>query len=423
MLQRQSRLAAPRSATLSQRLAAPTSIRQVGLGPSRILALQRAYGNQAVGRLLAQRRAAAEAERPGQSGVAVQQSDVAIQRKVGFEFQMLASEVELFKKNENLGLNVPLHWNNKQTWRMEKDGYNNIEFVMQPVDDPNVAAARVREIVDVAKKIKSKGTYVQDTGKAYNQTNRIKVNTPDTQGQPQINADISPDNLAGGQLGFDTANDTTTKVYFGAEYSGRWNWSYGQTKTQLVRIERIRSKMATFTAQDVLAQVQAQLGDTVSVADADATTLQAVERLVRSYCILEALIRETSSKSLTKDIPFLPKTNMSSLESEILARMKRGLKASNNYEDEVLDALMLNDKFASVIAALREASGSGKGDEDIWDTEDPERRFLYGVKEPKNVESKRNYSILIEYRRVPVKKVTEWEAFARQATTDLGTLG
>lgn len=114
---------------------------------------------------------------------------------------------------------------------------------------------------------------------------------------------------------------------------------------------------------------------------------------------------------------------MSSLESEILARMKRGLKASNNYEDEVLDALMLNDKFASVIAALREASGSGKGDEDIWDTEDPERRFLYGVKEPKNVESKRNYSILIEYRRVPVKKVTEWEAFARQATTDLGTLG
>ena len=162
--------------------------------------------------------------------------------------------------------------------------------------------------------------------------------------------------------------------------------------------------------------------------DIAAPQLATIRRLTRGYCILEASIRETAPgrHGLTKDMPILPKTNILSIETEIIRLIKAGLAPA--VPDDKRNAVTLRTKFRDVIAALRTASGSGRDETDFYEETDAKggasaSRHVYGVKDHQKPQAASNYILLMEYRRVPILPVGEWVECAMLATTELGYLG
>ena len=394
-----------------------------GFGPGSMLALQRTYGNQAVQRMIAQRQAP-PVVRPGGSGA---QAIPAIQRSVGFEFQMLKSKVKLYQGTKLLEPGESLDWSGNSTWHIEYDGTDkdpvNIEFVLEPVDDPETAESRVNEVHEVAKNVADPGSYKKDKQAEIENTMSIVVEEPDTQGQPQVNVDISPRYLVEGSLGFRIIRGKNEKIenenrkYFGVEYDPH-HWKYSDTKVRLIIISKIQAAMRKISSEEVIRSLQEEF-DAVEISKESVgeEVLQKAEMLVRAYCIVETIITDTVARGLSKDIPLLPKLNLTSLERAIPALLKVGLEEHGGLVGNDADALVLTRKFPRIIEQLQSASGVHKRALPNWDTTE-DKRFLTGVRNPKDVSPEQNYSILFEYRRVPLKAVSEWPAFAKQAAID-----
>lgn len=339
-----------------------------------------------------------------------------VQRAVGFEFQMLNSKVDLQRQGaKGFNSTQKLAWRDEEDWHIERDG-DNIEFVLAPVKDAKAAHTVVSKVAKVGATIGKAGTKA-DGGKS-----RIVVETPDTGGQPQVNADIGLDQFIAGSPGFG-ADDKANKTYFGAE-SKEFSWSYEQTKTMMGRIGLIKAKMATYSRDDLLDHLQLAVDDeNIPVSFARGTELDQVLKLMRAYCVLEASILSTApaSKGLTKDMPMLPKTNIASMEAAMQTLLREGLRqdAQHRVNAEKINGMRLREFFPRIIAELRQASGANREGSDFYETT-RRSRHVYGVKDPKEVNADRGYSLLMEYRRVPVLPVEKWVDFAEKAATALG---
>ncbi|MGY4829197.1 hypothetical protein ACVNIS_11510 [Sphaerotilaceae bacterium SBD11-9] len=346
-----------------------------------------------------------------------------LQRKVGFEFQMLDSEILLRDKGQDTR---KLTWNGLNTWHVEKDG-ENAEFVVKPLTTAGEAQTRVQQVVDLANKVRSKGIYADGT-QAHNKVRVMDVKKVDTQGQPQINTDVRLATFLGGTTGYAAGNMVASARYFGANYP-RFNWSPGRTQGSMDKVEVIKATMRGYSDANVQAALQTGVGATVNLAATEAGKLTKAVELSRAYCVLQASTRETAplERGLTKDMPVLPKMNLLDMEKTIQTLLREGQAAvprvgAGPHPPITLD---IPAAFDPIITALEEASGSGRQNRDVFDANDPDApnsRHVYGVKNPQKVSDRRNHTLLLEYRRVPVLPVNQWVAFAQQAANDFGTL-
>ncbi|HET7867413.1 MAG TPA: hypothetical protein VFL86_23655 [Burkholderiaceae bacterium] len=359
---------------------------------------------------------------PLQAGAA---TGLVLQPKVGFEFQMLTSEVTLANNGKDT---EKVTWNGKNGWHLEKDGVN-AEFVVKAVETPDQAETQVREVLAVANKVARTGTYA-DSNQRGVQPRSMTVKKTDTGAQPQLNTDVSPTNFLGGTTGYTGLNTAGRSTYFGVDLGAPFNWNPAKTKGSMDHTEAIKNQMRTYSDATIQnTHLQAGLGNIVAIANTEPSKLAKATLLARTYCVLEASIRETapSNRGLTKDMPVLPKTNLRDIEREITTLLKDGLATAprNGPDQNAPITFDLDAAFAPILADLQEASGSGRKNFDLFETTGGAvsgSRHVYGVKDAKNVSSRRNYSLLLEYRRIPVLPTGQWVAFARQAATDFGTL-
>jgi hypothetical protein len=364
-------------------------------------------------------------DRMGTSSPVSPGSALPVQRKVGFEFQMLDSDIELKDRNKNVN---KVTWAGKQGWHLEMDG-KNAEFVVKPVETPDQAVRQVAEVAQVADLIKSKGRY-KDTGAADNKARTLDVLEPDTQGQPQVNADVGLDSFLAGTKGYVARDAAASQPYFGVERAA-FKWNPTTTNAMMDRVDAIKTRMRAFSDDDLLDHLQHGIGSTVPVAFAKDGELAKAVKLSRSYCVLEASIRETAptNKGLTKDMPVLPKTNLKDIEKEILALLASGLAGVPRVGAQGGEKLALNlaDAFGEILYELQKASGSERKNPDVFEetgsqSELGESRHVYGVKFAKKVSNQRKHSLLLEYRRIPISHTSEWVNFARKAAGDFGAL-
>lgn len=337
------------------------------------------------------------------------------QRKVGFEFQMLASDVTLYNKNDEV---EKLHWNNEQAWHIVRDGAN-IEFVTKPVDTPEQAKGVVEQISSVAAQVARKVEFKDNPSAANNKARRIKVNTPDTSGQPQVNVDVSLPKFIARTKGY-TPNDARANAkYFGA--TGTFNWTQPQTEAMLGRGDAIRTAMGQFSDTRLLSYLYKATGNKYHVGNANAADRDRVLEALKAYCILQATILETApaNKGLTKDMPVLPKTDLNSLVALLKTRVANALVACNQIDAGKAAQVTIDPAFPDILPVLRASTKSGKTGDDLFEEENGSRH-VYGVKAPKAVD-RRNPNLLMEYRRVPILPVAGWVTFAQDAAQEFGT--
>ncbi len=378
-----------------------------------------------------------------------------VQRKVGFEFQMLQSQVEL--KNNGRDAEILQNWRNNQAgWHIEKDGLN-LEFVTRPMNTLEEGAAVMGEITAVADLVAAtpRGVSVSN-GQPHPKT--IRVLESDTGGQPQVNADISLSNFLDASDSPQIKPDAPHhRDYFAADrprYLWRpdengpaglhdLHWTPKETDKameRLIQIKRFVNDQYKDSASlrrnfGLLFFGENYLSDTFLriIFNNDNGLYDAI----KTYLVLESYIQTTAPLGghLSKDMPLLPKVDLAFLESAITSKVMENLRGAGDFPEkkDYLQALNLRAAFNLSVWMINKhvnlEARSEKKKIDPYTLQDdpfyesienrPNTRVVAGVKQA----GRSPESLLMEYRRVPVLPVGEWEAFVAQAIQDLGDLG
>lgn len=331
----------------------------------------------------------------------------AVQRKVGFEFQMLSSKVGLFASKDaaDQAVNpssetkeckalpaVKFVVDGREWWKGE-----NAEFATtEQYDDAEAAKSKAGEIAAKASEL------IGSTGVKALDDKFLRVWNTDASGQPQVNVDVDFDKV-GREL--DPQNEQTMGAYQSAE--GAFGWKTAETKAFLESRKKIADTIqATYTGKYIFSQAIFDKNKPEITIDSEGVPERIAEfrKALNVWLSTYTTARLPMSTYLNKDVPMLPKVDLNELRDRMVA-------VSASYVKDAIDGWL--QKQANRI--LKD-SGVPQGGDRL----NASNTAFSGTD---TVSTKDRSTAVMEYRRVPVLPVGEWATFAGKAVTDLNGLG
>lgn len=344
-----------------------------------------------------------------------------VQRKIGFEFQMLKSKVGLFDSTEAIDPHVDPSSSKHSSVILNsltgapkfvvdgldwKQGANAEYATTQQYDDPETARAAITAIANHAK------AYVAASGVHAIDGCQLAVWAPDTAAQPQLNVDVSL-----GKIGHEDAHRANKPAqvrddpYLGI--SGMNTWKPGRTDEYLKQRARVKTALdkrwnnADNFRQDLIGHQGNPLLDT-QLGNIPTAAVTALLPLAKAATMSYVSGQLPHSTKLGKDVPILPKVDVSGMVVQM---------------DNLLLSHHVDPDYAVLWGTLEAAANQLIQDSGIADTADRFERDAQGLPTSLTGASAvpvdlAKQTAVMEYRRAKVIPVTAWADFAAQAVTD-----
>jgi hypothetical protein len=364
-------------------------------------------------------------ESPASAGDAA--SEPVAQRFVGMEYQMLRSKIEM----------TDAEGEQPDGWKPIADGDNLEVMTTEFFTDRGRFEHVLTEMADLAGRVA--GASPGETIEAGNKL--IRINEKDDSGQPQVNFDSSLQAFGAQMQGILEAMKGTD--YLGADNPG-FGWEPGKTGEQVDHLVEFFRNAETHLPDD-------EITDAFKPIFKDEPISPPIISSVRSYVLLRYSqhYQDGKDRGLTKDVPFLVKTDSKSLRDYIVEQMSAHVFDDSTMimMDDLVDRGMaeLEAKFRDAERAYRDLydmpvpsrqlpekdDGSDSSDDDrSSDRESDSSGEGTGVTERKDDSSddadeapeEKLTGVLIELRRVSILPHTKWVEFGLDAYDRLNEL-
>lgn len=331
--------------------------------------------------------------------------DAVIQRDIGYEYQMLRSQVEI----ENISGGGAI-----VGWAPTKDG-DNLELKTEVLEQE-------REVESVVKQMAAVGRRVADSyeGEEIDIGNkRITVHQKDDSAQPQVNFDLPARAMGGPFAG--TLETLVQEKYFDAAVPG-FGWQKEATRQQMGVLRQAIANAGANLPNQLL--IDAYYGAPKDVASWPEELYQDL----RAVILLNFTQHYQTARKLgglLKDVPLLSKTDPAELVDAIVSGIE---EAEGNYLDPFTIEDKVNKLISDQVAALMANTNLGvqartEAQQRIAQNEG--RLYDWAQKPSKGVvpeEAEPLSGLLLELRRVPVLLVDKWVEFALGAFRRLSRL-